>query len=185
MVTLFFQTLYAFVIVPVGSGRVVHVNATVHPTDAWLAQQRREATPLGEAAKHLTCHKDTKFGPAFETAAKTCGLEVIHTPYEAPRAHVLFERFVGSVRRECRDHTLVLGSRHLVSGLFAYAVYFSPARPHQAVAQQTPDPCQSDQATVATDKGIVRPVSTAAPAQLSSRKLVAVPVLNGLHRSYA
>jgi hypothetical protein len=95
VVTLFFQTLYAFVIVHVGSRRVVHVNATTHPTDAWVAQQLREATPYGETEKHLICDNDTKFGPVFEAAAKTCGLEVIHTPYEAPRANAICERFAG------------------------------------------------------------------------------------------
>jgi putative transposase len=87
VVTLFFQTLYAFVIVHVGSRRVVHVNVTNHPSDAWVAQQLREATPFGEAARHLICDNDTKYGPEFHAVAKTCGLDVIHTPYEAPRAN--------------------------------------------------------------------------------------------------
>jgi putative transposase len=185
VITLFFQTLYAFVIVHVGSRRVVHVNATAHPTDAWVAQQLREATPFGETAKHLICDNDPKFGPVFEAAAKTCGLEVIHTPHEAPRAHATCERFVGSVRRECLDHLLVLGNRQLVRVLVEYAGYFNPSRPHQGLAQQTPDSRQSGQAAVATGKGIARPTSPTAPVQLSSRKLMAVPVLNGLHHSYA
>lgn len=185
VVTLFFQTLYAFVIVRVGSRRVVHVNATAHPTDAWVAQQLREATPFGETAKHLICDNDTKFGPVFEAAAKTCGLEVIHTPYEAPRANAICERFVGSVRRECLDHLLVLGNRQLVRALVKYAEYFNPSRPHQGVAQQTPDSAQSVQATGATGRSSACPTSPTAPGQLSSRKLMAVPVLNGLHHSYA
>jgi putative transposase len=185
VITLFFQTLYAFVIVHVGSRRVVHVNATAHPTDAWVAQQLRAATPFGETAKHLICDNDPKFGPVFEAAAKTCGLEVIHTPHEAPRANAICERFVGSVRRECLDHLLVLGNRQLVRVLVEYAGYFNPSRPHQGLAQQTPDSRQSGQAAVATGKGIARPTSPTAPVQLSSRKLMAVPVLNGLHHSYA
>ena len=87
VVTLFFQTAYAFVIIHLGSRRIVHVNATHHPTDAWIAQQLREATSFDEKAKHLICDNDTTYGPAFHAAAKTCGLEVIHTPYEAPRAN--------------------------------------------------------------------------------------------------
>ena len=135
VVTLFFQTLYAFVIVHVGSRRVVHINATVRPTDEWVAQQLREATPFGDRAKHLICDNDTKFGPVFEAAAKTCGLEVIHTPFEAPRANAICERFVGSVRRECLDHMLVFGSRQLVRVLVEYAGYFNPSRPHQGLAR--------------------------------------------------
>jgi hypothetical protein len=95
VVTLFFQTLYAFVIVQVGSRRVVHVNATAHPTEEWIAQQLRDATPFEETAKHLICDNDTKFGPAFEAAAKTGGLAVIHTPDAAPRANAICERLWG------------------------------------------------------------------------------------------
>ncbi len=185
VVTLFFQTLYAFVIVHVGSRRVVHVNATAHPTDDWIAQQLRDATPFGETAKHLICDNDTKFGPAFGAAAKTCGLEIIHTPHEAPRANAICERFVGSVRRECLDHVLVFGSRHLVRVLVEYSEYFNPSRPHQGLAQPTPDSARSGQATVATRKSNARPASPTTPVQLSNRKLMVVPVLNGLHHSYA
>ncbi len=185
VVTLFFQTLYAFVIVHVGSRRVVHVNATAQPTDDWIAQQLRDATPFGETAKHLICDNDTKFGPAFDAAAKTCGLEIIHTPYEAPRANAICERFVGSVRRECLDHVLVLSNRQLVRVLVEYSEYFNPSRPHQGLAQQTPDSARSGQATVAAGKSIARPTSPTAPVQLSNCKLMAVPVLNGLHHSYA
>jgi putative transposase len=63
VVTLFFQTLYAFVIVHLGSRRVVHTNATVHRSDDWIAQQLLEATPFRETAKHLICDNDTKYEP--------------------------------------------------------------------------------------------------------------------------
>ena len=150
-----------------------------------MAQQLREATPFGATAKRLICDNDTKFGPVFEAAAKTCGLEVIHTPYEAPRANAICERFVGSVRRECLDHLLVLGNRQLMRALVEYAGYFNPSRPHQSFAQQTPDSRYLGQATVATGQGIACPTSPTAPVLPSSGKLMAVPVLNGLHHSYA
>jgi putative transposase len=171
--------------VHVGSRRVVHVNATAHPTDAWVAQQLREATPFGETAKRLICDNDTKFGPVFEAAAKTCGLEIIHTPYEAPRANAICERFVGSVRRECLDHVLVLSTRQLVRVLVEYSEYFNPSRPHQGRAQQTPDSRRSGQAIAATAKMTARPVSSLAPGQRTRGKLMAVPVLNGLHHAYS
>jgi transposase InsO family protein len=185
VVTLFFQTLYAFGIVQVGSRRVVHVNATAHPSDEWIAQQPRDATPFEETAKHLICDNDTKFGPAFEAAAKTCGLEIIHTPYEAPRANAICERFVGSVRRECLDHMLVLGSRQLVRVLVEYAGYFNPSRPHQGLAQQTPASRRSGQASVATGNRTTPLASSPTPVQSTNRKLMTEPVLNGLHHAYA
>ncbi|MEP7356184.1 MAG: hypothetical protein ABI847_02965 [Anaerolineales bacterium] len=83
-VTLFFKTLYAFAIMHVESRRVVHINVTDHPTDAWVAQQLREATPFGETPKHLNCDNDTKYGPEFGRVAETCWMDVIHTPYQAP-----------------------------------------------------------------------------------------------------
>ncbi len=194
VVTLFFQTLYAFVIVHLGSRRVVHVNVTDHPNDAWVAQQLREATPFGETAKHLICDNDTKYGPVFHAAAKTCGLDVIHTPNEAPRANAICERFVGSLRRECLDHVMVLGSRHLVRVLVEYSGYFNPSRPHQGLAQQTPDSRRSSPATVATRKMVAfhpqprsgcGPASSPAPVQRTRGKLMAMPVVNGLHHAYA
>jgi transposase InsO family protein len=84
MVTLLFQTVYAFVTIHLGSRRVVHVNATAQPTDSRVAQQLREATPFGETAKHLICDNDTKYGPRFHGAAKVYGLDVIHTLRGAP-----------------------------------------------------------------------------------------------------
>jgi hypothetical protein len=84
VVTLSFQTLYAFVVVHLGSRRVVHVNAAAHRSREWIAPQLCEATPFGDAAKHLICDNDPMFGPTFDAAVKTCGLDVIHTSDEAP-----------------------------------------------------------------------------------------------------
>jgi transposase InsO family protein len=185
VVTLVFQTVYALVIVHLGSRRVVHVNATPHPTDAWVAQQLREATPFGEKPKHLICDNDTKYGPAFHTAAKRCGLDVIHTPYKAPRANAIGERFVGSLRRECLDHVLVLGDRQLVRVLRAYSGYFNQARPHQGLAQQTPESRRLGQANVIPRQPAAVPSSSIAPGHGAGRKLLALPVLNGVHHTSA
>jgi transposase InsO family protein len=136
LVTLFFQTQYVFVIVHLGSRRVVHTNATAHPSDAWVAQQLREATPFGETAKHLIWDNDTTYEPVFDAAAKTCRLDVIHTPYEAPRANAICEWFIGSLRRECLDHVLVLGGRQLVRVLADYSEYFNQSRLHSCTCAQ-------------------------------------------------
>ncbi len=173
VVTLFFQTLYAFAIVHVGSRRVVHVNATAHPTDDWVAQQLREATPFGQSAKHLICDNDTKYGPLFDAAAQTCGLEVIHTPYEAPRANAICERCVGSLRRECLDHLLMLGDRQLVRILKEYTGYFDQARPHQGLAQQTPQSRWLGQANGASRQPAAVPSALVAPGHSGGGKLIA------------
>ena len=160
-------------------------NATVHPADEWVAQQLREATPFGDMAKHLMSDNDTKFRPVVEATDKTCGLEVIHTPYEAPRANAICEQFVSSVRRESLDHMLVFGSRQLMRVMVEYAGHFNPWRPHQELAQPTPDSRRFGQATVATGQTIVQAASSPAPAQPATRRLMTVPVLNRLHHSYA
>jgi putative transposase len=94
--TLFFKTLHAFVIAHHASRRVVHFGVTEHPTDAWVTQQLRHATPFGEKSKYLICDDDKKYGSGFERVAKASGIDVIHTPFEAPRANAICERFVGS-----------------------------------------------------------------------------------------
>jgi len=96
VVTLFFRTIHAFVIVQHESRRVVHFGATKHPPDEWITQQVRAATPFEEQPQYLICDNDKRFGPRFERVAKTSGIEVIHTPYEAP----VRMQFVGSLRRD-------------------------------------------------------------------------------------
>jgi transposase InsO family protein len=130
VVTLFFKTLHAFVIVHHESRRVVHIGVTEHPTDERITQQVRDATPFEEKPKYLVCGNDKKYGAIFEQLAKASGIEVIHTPYEAPRANAICERFVGSLRRECPDHMLVIGGLQLIRILKEYGTYFNQARPH-------------------------------------------------------
>ena len=149
-----------------------------------MAQQLRDATPFGETPKHLICDNDTKYGPVFGHVAKTCGIEVIHTPYQAPQANAICERFIGSLRRECLDHVMVMGSRQLVRALTAYVKYFNHSRPHQGIAQQTPASRLSPVRTAATGKIVPFPTSSAAPVQRTAGKVKVFPVLNGLHHTY-
>jgi putative transposase len=164
---LLFRPLFAFVVVELASRRVVHLGVTRAPTDAWAAQRLREATPYGQAPRFLIRDNDGKFGANFAHAAATSGIEMLRTPYRAPRANALCERFLGSVRRECLDHVLLLGERHLRRVLVEYVRYFNHARPHQGLGQQVPDSPSSAGASPTTDGPVV-----------------AVPVLGGLHHEY-
>jgi putative transposase len=163
VVTLFFQTIHAFVNVQMESRRVVHCGVTAHPTDAWAAKQQREATPFVQIPKVLICDNDSKFGAEFERVAKPSGIELIHRPYQAPRANAICERLVGSLRLECLDHVLVLGLRQLVRILTDYIRYFNQVRPHQGIEQRIPEATQSP------------------PGKPKTGKVIAFPVLNGLH----
>jgi transposase InsO family protein len=164
---LLFRQMYVFFIVELASRRVVHVGVTRHPTDAWVAQQLREATPFGQSPRYLIRDNDRKYGPAFARVAKDSSIEILRTAYRAPRMNAICERFLKSVRQECLDHLLILSEGHLRRALRAYVAYFNAQRPHQGIAQQVP----------------VRPdVSPAPPAQTG--RVEAVPVLGGLHHAY-
>jgi len=92
---LLFRPLFAFFVVEPGTRRVVHVGATRHPTGAWVAQQRREATPFGRRPRYLIRDNDGTFGPDFARVAEASGITILRTPYRAPRATAVCERFLG------------------------------------------------------------------------------------------
>jgi putative transposase len=166
VVDLGFRSLFAFVVVELGSRRVVHVGVTRHPTDAWVAQQLRESTPFVQRPRYLIRDNDGKYGPAFARVAAGSRIAVLRTPFRAPRANATCERFLGTLRRECLDHILVLGEGHLRRVLREYVAYFNTARPHQGIGQGVPS--------------VPKSASPACPAG----PIVAIPVLGGLHHDY-
>lgn len=161
---LFFRSLFAFFIIELKSRRVIHLNVTRSPTDPWVAQQLREATSYGERPTYLIRDNDRKFGPRFARVATTSGIKVLQTPYRTPRANAICERFLGSVRRACLDHFLVLHEKQLYRLLKAFVVYFNQARPHQGIHQQIPVP--------------------SVPLHDASDRVISVSVLGGLHHDY-
>jgi len=163
---LFFRTLFVFVIIELSSRRLVYFGVTRNPTDAWVAQQLREATPFAQGPSYLIRDNDSKYGKAFSRVAAGTGIEVLPTPYGAPKANAVCERFLGSVRRECLDHFLILSERHLCRVTKEYQDYFNHARPHQGLGQRIP--CQ--------------PLQGAEPS--ASGHVVFRPVLGGLHHDY-
>jgi len=146
---------------------VIHIGVTRFPTDAWTAQQLREATPYGQTPKYLIRDHDSKFGPCFAQVAATSGIKMLTTPYHAPRANAICERFLGSVRRECLDHLLIFHEKQLHRILRTYVKYFNEARPHQGLQQQVPE----------------AEVTSVPPDQRGDR-IISVPVLGGLHHEY-
>src|SRR6202790_1246796 len=122
---------------------------------------------IGPNPKYLIQDNDSKFGPCFARVAKTSGIKILKTPYHAPRANAICERFMRSVRQECLDHLLILQERQLQRVLNAYVVYFNQARPHQGIQQQIPvQP---------------RPVPS---SQDAGNQVIALPVMGGLHHDY-
>jgi len=159
-----FRPRCACFIIEQATRRVVHVGPTRHPTDAGVAQQLREAIPFGQRPRYLIRDDDGKFGAMFASVAAASGIMILHTPPRAPHANAVCERFLGSVRRACLDHLLVLGERQLSRVLRAYVAYCNRARPHQGWGQALPEP----------------------PPEKTERcagPLRAVPVLGGLHHT--
>jgi len=137
---LFFRTVFAFFIIELGSRRVVHYGVTRSPSDGWVAQQLREATPYDERPRFLIRDNDSEYGQCFTRVAEDRRIEILRTPVRAPKANSICERFLGSVRRECLDHILILSERHLHQVIGEYVAYFNHSRPHQGIGQRIPDP---------------------------------------------
>ncbi len=159
----FFRAVFVFVIIELESRKVIHMNVTRSRSDAWVAQQLREATPFGAQPTYLIRDNDRKFGAHFAYVAAT--LEGLRTPVRAPRANAYCERFIGSLRRECLDYFLILSEKHLRRIVKEYVHYFNTDRPHQGINQRIP----------------------AAPASSPpiDGEIVARPVLGGLHHAYS
>jgi putative transposase len=164
---LFFRALFAFFIIELKSRKIIHVGVTRHPTDAWVAQQLREATPFGKTPRFLIRDNDSKFGSFFARVASSSGEKVLKTPYHAPKANACCERFLGSARRECLDHLLILHEQQLRRVLQAYVAYYNGTRPHQGMQQQVPDPPAAPR-----------------PGKTRDGPILALPILGGLHHAY-
>jgi putative transposase len=164
---LFFRPLFAFFLIQPKSRRVIHVGVTRSPTDPWVAQHLREATPFGQAPKYLICDHDRKFGPCFAQVATTSDIEILKMPVHAPRANAVCERFLQSVRQECLDHLLILHEKQLQRVLNEYVAYFNLARPHQGIGQQFPEPNRSSLSS-----------------SQAGDKVIAIPRVGELHHDY-
>lgn len=90
--------------------------------------------------RFLIHDRDSTFAPGFDAVFRSAGVEVVQTPYRAPTANAIAERWVGSVRRVCLDHLLIVSEAHLQQVLSTNVPYYNRARPHQGLEQRTPLP---------------------------------------------
>jgi putative transposase len=142
--TLWLRRLYVLFFVELARRRVHLAGVTTNPHGAWVAQQARNLimtlTEQEQPPRFLIRDHDRKFALVFDEIFRSEGIRVIRTPIAAPRAKAHAERWVGSVRRECLDRTLIVSRRHLEAVLREYVAYYNTHRPHRSLQQQPPLP---------------------------------------------
>jgi putative transposase len=146
--TVLLKTLYVLFFIELSTRRVRVAGTTSRPDSAWVTQQARNLSITQELEdKHILLRdRDAKFSGTFDEVFRTEGLRIVKTPVRAPSANAFAERWVGTVRRECLDHVLIFGRRHLQRVLDAYAEHYNRARPHRSIDLRAPDPDRSVEA---------------------------------------
>jgi putative transposase len=140
VVTATFRTLHVFVVMELGTRRILHHNVTAHPTAEWTVQQFREALPGGHAYRFLVHDRDSIFSTELDKEVTAMGVRVLRTPVRAPKANSFCERFGGTLRRECLDFLIPFNERHLRLVLKTWIAHFNHARPHMSLGPGIPAP---------------------------------------------
>jgi transposase InsO family protein len=140
--TITFRVLYVLLVLRHDRRRIVHFNVTTNPTAHWAAQQIVEAFPFEEVPRFLLRDRDGIYGPYFRDRVEHMGIEKVFIAPRAPWQNPYCERVIGSIRRECLDHVIVLHESHLRRILVAYFTYYHESRAHLSLARNSPAPRQ-------------------------------------------
>jgi putative transposase len=142
--TVWLRRLYVLFFIEVGSRRVWLAGVTDHPTGEWVTQQARNVVAAMEdraaLPRHLIRDRDTKFSRPFDDVWRSVGARIVRTPMRTPVANAYAERWVGTVRRECVDHLLIVGRHHLEHVLAVYVAHYNQHRPHRGLGLTAPEP---------------------------------------------
>jgi transposase InsO family protein len=134
-----FRVLYVFIVLSHDRRRVVHINVTEHPTAQWTAQQLLEAFPFDTAPRYLLRDRDAIYGETVRGRIKSLGIEEVVTAPRSPWQNPLVERIIGSIRRDCLDHVIVINERHLRRILRDYFDYYHTCRTHMSLNKHPPE----------------------------------------------
>jgi putative transposase len=169
IVTAGFRVLYVFVVLSLRRRRLVHIGVTEHPRAVWSAQRLVEAVADSDEVPRFLVHdRDSIFGAAFRKRVRGLGVRALITPPRSPQANAFCERVIGTIRRDCTDHVLFCDGHHAERVLREYASYYD-CRPHRGLHMQAPD--------AARHLAPFRPPP--------GTRIVATPILAGLHHRYA
>jgi putative transposase len=162
--TIRFQILYVFLVLAHDRRRIIHFAVTAHPTAEWTAQQMREAFPWDTAPRYLLRDRDRIFGKDFVDQVKAMGIKQVLSAPRSPWQRAYVERVIGTIRRECLDHMIVLSERCLYRHLRSFVDYYHRSRTHLALDKDSPEP------------RVIQPPG--------SGRIIAIPEVGGLHHRY-
>src|SRR4051812_10913910 len=160
--TISMKVLFVFFVLEHRRREVLHFGVTEHPTAAWTSQQIVEAFAYRDAARYLIRDRDSIYGNDVRKRIATLGIEEVLTAPQSPWQNPYAERLIGSIRRECLNHFIILNAKHLKRTLAQYFDYYHRARPHLALGKQCPVP----------------------RLVISTGKIIEIAQLGGLHHRY-
>ena len=163
--TVTFRVLFVFVVLAQDRRRVVHFNVTDSPTARWAAQQIVEAFPWDSAPRYLLRDRDGIYGQEFTSRVDHMGIKEVKTAARSPWQSPYVERLIGTLRRECLDHVIVVSENHLRRILRDYLAYYHSCRTHLSLEKDFPAPRRVE----LPDQG----------------RIVEFPMVGGLHHRYS
>ena len=173
VVTATFRVLYVFVVMELGTRRIVHHNVTAHPTAEWTLQQCREALPGDHGYRYLIHDRDRIYSKELDRAVESMGVRVLRTPVRCPKANCFCERLVRTARRECLNFLIPFSEAHLTRILREWVSHYNHGRPHKRLGPGIPAPLTAT------------PAASHRHAIPRDHRVVAKPVLGGLHHEYS
>jgi putative transposase len=175
VVTATFRILYVFVVLEVGTRRILHWNVTTHPTADWTAQQFRMIVPGDQVHRFVIHDRDRIYAERVDRTLETMGLTVLKTPVRVPQANAFCERVIGTIRRECLDFIIAMSEGHVRAILREWVNHYNRGRPHASLGPGIPEGSVVDP-VVGESNGHSVP---------TGYRVVATPILGGLHHEYS
>jgi transposase InsO family protein len=160
--TLSFRLLYGLLILKHGRRHMLWLGVTAHPTAEWIARQLTEACGWEPVPRYILRDRDSVYGEIFKRRLRAMGIRDRPTAPRSPWQNGHTERLIGSIRRECLDHVVVFGERHLRHLLLSYMAYYNGARTHLSLNKDAPLP----------------------RAVQAVGRILPTPILGGLHHHY-
>jgi len=165
VISMSFRLLYAMIIIGLNRRKILHISTTEHPTQEWLSNEVSQAFARNPKPKYLIRDRDCCYGRKFSQRLRELGIREHVISKQSPWQNIYVERVIGSIRRECLNHMIIISERHLRRILASYIDYYNRSRTHYSLDQDCPIP----RPTESPNKG---------------NKIVAISCLGGLHHRY-